>query len=310
MLLLRTSHDRCDELCKSQRLLAACCWPRRAASAVGVPHPWIRFQPQIQFGFGGGGCCSPPLGCDFEDGEAGFAHPLSLNSSPLGQAPSRSPSGKRRRCCTRQGRAPRGENFLALPPRADVCAANPFCSLPTCAAPFTPPLAELGRFRYTQGPPLLGLSNPEPASAGAGVSAEAERGCSVSPGSWHPAVLGRGVGDEAAAPQRAQLQPRLRRGWRLRFHPLHGPRRGVHIPWRAGCVHPTDRGLLSPHPRPACFLAGSRDLWQAEPPPRVVFRPKCLAHGSGDAGHGRPPRALLINACHLPGLLPVGNRGG
>lgn len=164
-------------------------------------------------------------------------------------------------------------------------------------------------FVTPRGPPLLGASNPEPASAGAGVSAEAERGCSVSPGSWHPAVLGRGVGDEAAAPQRAQLQPRLRRGWRLRFHPLHGPRRGVHIPWRAGCVHPTDRGLLSPHPRPACFLAGSRDLWQAEPPPRVVFRPKCLAHGSGDAGHGRPPRALLINACHLPGLLPVGNQG-
>lgn len=165
LLLLRTSHDRCDELCKSQRLLAACCWPCRAASAVGVPHPWIRFQPQIQFGFGGGGCCSPPLGCDFEDGEAGFAHPLSLNSSPVGQAPSRSPSGKRRRCCTRQGRAPRGENFLALPARADVCAANPFLLAPDVRSTLHPTAGRARPLSLHPGPPP-----PRPFQPGAGFS--------------------------------------------------------------------------------------------------------------------------------------------
>lgn len=63
---------------------------------------------------------------------------------------------------------PRGDIFLALPARAKIFVhRTPFCSLPTCAAPFTLLLAELGRFLYTP-EPLLGVSNPEPAPAGTG----------------------------------------------------------------------------------------------------------------------------------------------
>lgn len=111
--------------------------------------------------------CFWPLGCDFEDGGAGFAHPLSRNSSLRGQTRSRSPLGKRQ-SCTKQGCVPRGDIFLALPARAKIFVhRTPFCSLPTCAAPFTLLLAELGRFLYTP-EPLLGVSNPEPAPAGTG----------------------------------------------------------------------------------------------------------------------------------------------
>lgn len=144
-------------------------WPL-AAGPAELPVLWVfrirgfDFNPKFSLVSGVAGA-APPVGCDFEDGEAGFAHPLSLNSSPVGQAPSRSPSGKRRRCCTRQGRAPRGENFLALPARADVCAANPFLLAPDVRSTLHP---AAGRARQLSLHP--GAPPPRRFQPGAGFS--------------------------------------------------------------------------------------------------------------------------------------------
>lgn len=164
-------------------------------------HPRVQFQPQIQFAFSLSGAIlrtgrqDLPTRCPETAASGG--------KLDLGALWGRGRAAQSRAAC------PVGTfSWLCLPVPKYLCTEPLFARSPRAQRP-SPCCWQSSAVFFTPLSPSSAFPTRSQLQQARGGEL---RGCSVSPGSWHPAGLGRGVGDEATAPQRAQLQPRLRRG--------------------------------------------------------------------------------------------------
>lgn len=187
-------------------------------------HPRVQFQPQIQFAFGLSGAI-------LRTGGAGFAHPLSLNSSPRGQTRSRSPLGEEAGLHKAGLRAPWGHFPGSACPCQNICAPNPFLLAPHVRSALHPAAGRARPFSLHPRAPPRRFQPGASSSRHGGVSSGGAR-CPRGAGTQ----LGSAVGWATKPPRRSGLSCNRGSGEAdgCVFTPSTIPKGGVHIPERAG----------------------------------------------------------------------------